>query len=65
VFDNEDASTAHNIRIFGPGGASLANSDVETGPAAQTISLGVLVQGTYNFVCDVHALKMKGVLTIS
>jgi plastocyanin len=56
----EDRSEEHNFHLTGPG------VDVSTGVeqvGSQTFRLS-LVDGRYTFVCDPHALSMKGAFTV-
>jgi plastocyanin len=64
VLDNQDKAVAHNIQFFSKG-ASIGMSEIKTGPATDTLSLGTLTPGSYSFKCDVHPQTMTGVLTVS
>jgi plastocyanin len=64
VFDNQDASVAHNVHFFSAAG-SIGMVDIVTGPATETLSLGTLAPGSYSYKCDVHPTLMTGVLTVS
>jgi plastocyanin len=64
VFDNQDASVAHNIHFFS-NAVSIGMTDLMTGPATETLSLGTLAPGAYSYKCDVHPTTMTGVLTVS
>jgi hypothetical protein len=55
-----DHSRHHNFHLSGPG------VDVATGSEAvgdQTFTI-TLVDGTYTYICDPHALTMRGVFTV-
>jgi plastocyanin len=65
VLNNKDSAVAHNIHFYAASGASLASSDIEAGISMQTLSLGTLAPGSYDFDCDVHPTTMRGVLTVS
>jgi plastocyanin len=65
TFVNQDAGIAHNINVFAPGGGSIGATEIASGPATHTLSLGALAPGTYRFRCDVHPQQMTGVLTVS
>ncbi len=64
VFDNQDTAVAHNIHFFSKAG-SIGMTQVMTGPAPETLSLGTLAPGAYAYKCDVHPTTMTGVLTVS
>jgi plastocyanin len=56
----EDRSEEHNFHLTGPGvDATTLVSDV----GATTFQL-MLQDGTYNFICDVHPLQMRGSFTV-
>ena len=66
VFNNQDKAIAHNIHFFSKSsGGSIGMTEVTTGPATDTLSLGTLALGTYFYKCDVHPTTMTGVLTVS
>jgi len=71
AFDNQDASTTHNIHIYAsdpatdPSAASLFAGDLVTGVATKTYQVGPLLGGTYFFHCDVHPTQMFGVFIVA
>jgi len=60
TIDNRDSGIGHNLSVALPGGE--AKTDVEPGPAEQTLRFTVPEPGEYDFVCDPHAATMKGVV---
>jgi len=54
-----DLSEEHNFHLSGPG-VDVATDVVFTGDQTFTITVA---NGTYNFVCDVHAAVMHGLFT--
>jgi len=55
-----DHSVYHNFHLYGPG-VSVATDTNAVGDQTFTITL---VDGTYTYVCDPHALTMRGVFTV-
>ncbi len=55
-----DHSDLHNFHLFGPG-VDVGTDVAGTGDSTFTITL---VDGTYTFVCDAHATRMKGSFTV-
>jgi len=62
-FDNQDATTPHNIQILDGAGAFLFQGDTINGPAQTTYNVPALAAGTYKFECKWHP-NMVGQLTI-
>ncbi len=62
-FDNQDASTMHNVVIKDGSGNEKFSGDLVTGPAQVDYQVPALPAGTYTFVCAVHA-NMTGTLTV-
>ncbi len=62
-FDNQDASTPHNIVIKDGTGMAMFSGDIVTGPATKDYAVPALAPGKYTFVCSVHA-NMIGNLTV-
>ena len=64
-FDNEDAGTPHNIKIFKDsiGGEVVFEGKIFPGVATETYQVGPLAKGTYPFECFVHQ-NMTGTLTV-
>jgi plastocyanin len=62
-FDNEDASTQHNVQIKDAGGTEVFNGQVFAGVAHKTYDVPALAPGAYTFHCIVHA-NMTGNLTV-
>lgn len=59
--DNRDRSVGHNLSVFGPSGRE--KTDIETGPATQTLVYVADVEGYHQFACDPHA-NMEGDLWV-
>ncbi len=64
IFNNDDTAIAHNIQFFA-GSQSIGMTEIKTGPATDTLSLGTLAPGSYFYKCDVHPTTMKGSLKVS
>jgi mono/diheme cytochrome c family protein/plastocyanin len=62
-FDNQDASTLHNMVIKDAGGNTVFTGDLITGPAQADYQVPALKAGDYTFVCQVHA-NMTGTLHV-
>jgi mono/diheme cytochrome c family protein/plastocyanin len=62
-FDNQDASTPHNIVIKDASGNQVFSGDLITGPAQADYKVGVLPDGSYTFTCQVHP-NMTGTLKV-
>jgi cytochrome c oxidase subunit II len=64
-FDNQDAGTPHNIKIFKDsiGGQVVFEGKIFPGVATETYDVGPLAKGTYPFECFVHP-NMTGTLTV-
>jgi cytochrome c oxidase subunit II len=64
-FDNQDAGTPHNIKIFKDsiGGQVVFEGKIFPGVATETYQVGPLAAGTYPFECFVHQ-NMTGTLTV-
>ena len=62
-FDNQDASTPHNIIIKDGTGMEMFKTDLLTGVATMDYDVPALPAGTYTFVCVVHP-AMVGNLTV-
>ena len=57
----DDRSDGHNFHLFGPGGVDATTDVAAVG--VKTFSV-TLVDGTYNYVCDLHPVQMKGTFTV-
>jgi hypothetical protein len=57
----DDRSDGHNFHLFGPGGVDATTDVASVG--VKTFSV-TLVDGTYNYVCDLHPVQMKGTFTV-
>jgi plastocyanin len=62
-FDNEDASTQHNVEIKDASGAEVFKGAVFPGVAHMTYDVPALAPGAYTFHCIVHA-NMIGNMTV-
>jgi hypothetical protein len=56
-----DQSTEHNFHLTGPGGVNVSTDVDATGTKSFPLTL---VNGTYNFICDVHPATMAGLFTV-
>jgi cytochrome c oxidase subunit 2 len=71
VFDNQDPGVPHNIEVYTNPSATtrLAGatgaSDVITGVAKTTYTIGGLKPGTYFFQCDIHPAQMTGTFKVT
>ncbi len=63
TFSNQDAGTPHNVDIKDSSGATVFKTDIFSGPADKSFTVGPLKAGSYPFVCDVHP-NMTGTLTV-
>ena len=61
-FDNQDASTPHNVEIKDSTGAVKFKGDIFPGVATKQYQVPALAAGTYPFQCTVHP-NMTGTLT--
>jgi len=66
AFDNQDASTQHNVAIYpeADGSDAVFTGDVVTGVATTTYDVSALQAGTYRFQCDVHPTTMNGTFIV-
>ncbi len=60
--ENRDRSVGHNLAIGGPSGE--AETEVEQGPATQTLTYEATEAGPHPFECEPHAATMDGTLWI-
>lgn len=62
-FDNQDATTPHNVQIKDASGAQVFITDTFPGPAKKTFQVPALAAGSYPFACTIHP-NMTGTLTV-
>jgi mono/diheme cytochrome c family protein/plastocyanin len=62
AFDNQDATTPHNVEIKDAAGASVFKGEIFNGVATQQYQVPALAAGEYPFICTVHP-NMTGTLT--
>jgi mono/diheme cytochrome c family protein/plastocyanin len=63
TFTNNEANVPHNWALYvSQGGEAIAQGEIITGPASETIPVDALDPGDYFFVCDVHP-NMTGTLS--
>ena len=62
-FDNEDASTPHNIQIADGSGKLVFEGDTVNGVNTITYNVPALAAGSYKFACKWHP-TMVGDLTV-
>jgi mono/diheme cytochrome c family protein/plastocyanin len=62
-FNNQDASTPHNVVIVDATGKAVFTGDIFNGPATKDYSVPSLAAGAYTFHCAVHP-NMTGTLTV-
>ncbi len=56
----DDKATEHNFHLTGPG----VNVSTEVDFVGQQTFQITLSEGTYNYICDPHATRMKGAFTV-
>ena len=56
-----DRSDVHNFHLTGPGGVDMATRVDQKQEVTWTVTL---VDGTYTFLCDEHATRMRGSFTV-
>lgn len=70
VFNNQDASTPHNVAVFSadptshPGAQVLFRGGLVTGVASTTYQVPAIPAGNYFFHCDVHPAIMTGTFVV-
>jgi plastocyanin len=65
AFDNQDAGVAHDLVVYAPGGAVVAQSAVITGPSQTTVTFTPGAAGNYPFKCSLHPQTMTGSLAVA
>ncbi len=63
TLDNRDPGVSHDLQFYGAAGSPAGSTPVVVGPGLAVVTLDV-VAGSYRFVCTVHPLQMRGVLTV-
>jgi len=66
IDDNQDPGIVHNVHVFEGSDASgedVGMTDLEAGPATQTLTLN-LEAGEYFYQCDAHPATMFGTLIV-
>ncbi len=64
AFDNQDASTPHDVDILDGSGAKVFDGPDFPGPAKRDYGVGPLAAGAYTFICSIHPQLMTGTLTV-
>jgi plastocyanin len=67
VFDNKDATVAHNVVVMNPDESPVqmgGDTTPFTGPAMRRYTMPGLPAGSYPFHCQVHPVAMTGTLTV-
>jgi plastocyanin len=54
----------HNLHIITDSGEE-PKTEVQAGPAMQTLTFTIDKPGSYTYICDVHPEQMKGTLQVS
>ena len=62
TLSNQDAGVRHDITVYGPGGAVVAETSIVEGPASASLTFTPSA-GTYPFKCSVH-FAMTGALSV-
>jgi plastocyanin len=63
-FDNRDAGVPHDLALYAGSDVKLAATEIISGPATATLSVPMLVPGTYRLTCSVHP-NMVASLTVA
>ena len=63
-FDNQDASTPHDVDIVDGAGTKVFDGKDFPGPAKRVYDVGPLAAGSYTFICSIHPQAMTGQLTV-
>jgi cytochrome c oxidase subunit 2 len=64
AFDNQDASTPHDVDILDGAGAKVFDGEDFPGPEKRDYGVGALDAGSYTFICSIHPDLMTGTLTV-
>lgn len=63
-FDNRDGGVPHDLALYAGPDVKLGGTDVIVGPATTTLTVPMLVPGTYRLTCTVHP-NMVASLTVA
>jgi len=61
TYRNDDEGVPHNFHVSGSGVDD--KTTLKSGPDVQTITVTFPAAGDYDYICDVHADSMTGVVT--
>ncbi len=61
TYRNDDEGVPHNIHVTGSG--LDEKTTLKSGPDVQTLTVTFPAAGDYDYICDVHADSMTGVVT--
>lgn len=64
AFENREDGVPHNLHVEGSAGGD-AKTDIEEGPATQTLDVSFDQAGRFEYFCDVHPQQMRGTITVT